>query len=147
MVQKINQLSAVSIASTKPRGMYADGGGLYLQVSRGGTRSWIFRFKQNGKTRDMGLGSTLTLSLAEARQKATQCRRARLDGVDPIEHRVCFTSIIRLRCCALAGRVRGPYPQCINSMPRSARLCRRPAGHASNGIYAAASYDALSSFT
>jgi hypothetical protein len=55
MTQKIHQLSAVKVTNTKQRGMYADGGGLYLQVSENGSRSWIFRFKQNGRSRDMGL--------------------------------------------------------------------------------------------
>jgi hypothetical protein len=32
----------------------------------------------------MGLGAIHTVSLAEARQKALECRKARLDGRDPI---------------------------------------------------------------
>ncbi len=87
MTKKIHQLSAVKIASIKARGMYADGGGLYLQVSTNGTRSWIFRFKASGHTRDMGLGSLATISLANAREIAGECRRARLNGIDPIEAR------------------------------------------------------------
>jgi len=67
--------------------MYADGGGLYLQVSENGGRSWIFRFKQNGRARDMGLGSLTSVSLATAREMAAECRRTRLTGVDPIEVR------------------------------------------------------------
>ena len=54
MTQRIHRLSAVKIANVKQRGLYADGGGLYLQVSRNGSRSWIYRFKQNGRARDMG---------------------------------------------------------------------------------------------
>ena len=87
MTQKIHQLSAVKIANVKQRGLYADGGGLYLQVSRNGSRSWIYRFKQNGRARDMGLGSLTTVSLATAREMAAECRRKRLAGIDPIEHR------------------------------------------------------------
>jgi hypothetical protein len=56
MTQRIHRLSAVKIANVKQRGLYADGGGLYLQVSRNGSRSWIYRFKQNGRARDMGVG-------------------------------------------------------------------------------------------
>jgi hypothetical protein len=40
MTQRIHRLSAVKVANLKQRGMYADGGGLYLQVSQNGTRSW-----------------------------------------------------------------------------------------------------------
>src|SRR5207253_10202457 len=45
------------------------------------------RFKANGRTRDMGLGSLATVSLAEARELAAECRRLRLSGMDPIESR------------------------------------------------------------
>jgi integrase len=87
MTKKINRLSAVKVAGTKTRGMYADGGGLYLQVSGNGSRSWIFRFKANERTRDMGLGSLATVSLAKARELAAGCRQLRLKGIDPIEAR------------------------------------------------------------
>src|SRR6266436_4566015 len=87
MMQKIHRLSAIKIASIKTRGMYGDGGGLYLQVSGNGSRSWIFRFKANGRTRDMGLGSLATVSLAKARELAAECRQLRLKGIDPIEAR------------------------------------------------------------
>jgi hypothetical protein len=87
MTKRINRLSAVKVAGTKTRGMYADGGGLYLQVSGNGSRSWIFRFKASGRTRDMGLGSLATVSLGQARELAAECRQLRLKGVDPIEAR------------------------------------------------------------
>lgn len=87
MAQQINLLSATRVAKLKDRGFYGDGGGLYLQVAPGGTKSWVFRYKTNGKTRDMGLGSAITLGLAEAREKARECRKLRLDGIDPIDYR------------------------------------------------------------
>ena len=67
--------------------MYPDGGGLYLQVTASGAKSWIYRFTLHGRTREMGLGPLHTISLAMAREKATECRRLRLNGVDPIEVR------------------------------------------------------------
>ena len=87
MTQGIHRLSAVKVANLKQRGMYADGGGLYLQASENGSRSWIFRFKQNGRSRDMGLGSLTAVSLATAREIAADCRRKRSAGLDPIETR------------------------------------------------------------
>ena len=45
MPKKVNRLSAVRVASTKKPGFYADGDGLYLQVTGSGSRSWVFRFK------------------------------------------------------------------------------------------------------
>jgi integrase len=87
MPKKINRLSAVKVASTKKPGFYADGDGLYLQVTDTGSRSWVFRFKTGGRSRDMGLGSLNTVGLAEARWMAAECRRQRLQGIDPIEAR------------------------------------------------------------
>jgi integrase len=71
--------------------MHADGGGLYLQCTRGTDgsvrRSWLFRFAANGRERQMGLGSLDEVSLSEARLKAADCRKLRQAGVDPIEDR------------------------------------------------------------
>ena len=60
MPRLINRLSALKVKRAEAPGYYADGAGLYLQVSGGGARSWIFRFTLNGRTRDMGLGSLVT---------------------------------------------------------------------------------------
>jgi integrase len=66
--------------------MHADGAGLYLQV-KGGARTWIFRFMLHKRSREMGLGPLHTISLAEARAKARECRKFLLEGLDPIEVR------------------------------------------------------------
>jgi integrase len=65
--------------------MHADGRGLYLLVGRRGTKSWIYRYRQDGRLHDMGLGSAADVSLARARQKARACREQRADGIDPLE--------------------------------------------------------------
>src|SRR5271165_22316 len=87
MAGTIGKLTALAITQAKRRGYYGDGGGLFLQVSASGAKSWVFRFKGSTRLREMGLGPTHTVSLAEARQKALECRKARLDGLDPIEAR------------------------------------------------------------
>jgi len=81
----MGKLTVQQIKSTNRRGFYGDGDGLYLKVTETGTKSWVFRFRVNGKLRDHGLGSVNTLSLAEARQAAQECRKLRLQGQDPIE--------------------------------------------------------------
>jgi len=70
MARGIYRLSPHKMATLSRRGMYADGGGLYLQVSHYDTKSWVFRFTVNKKTRDMGLGSIHTISLEDARADA-----------------------------------------------------------------------------
>jgi integrase len=87
MASKINRLTAVTVSRAKKRGYLSDGGGLYLQVSPSGTRSWVFRFRDEGRLREMGLGPSHTVSLAEARDLATECRKLKLRGVDPIQAR------------------------------------------------------------
>jgi hypothetical protein len=60
---------------------------LILQVSASGAKSWVFRFKEAGRLREMGLGPLHTIGLAEARRRAQEHRVARPDGRDPIEAR------------------------------------------------------------
>lgn len=83
----IERLSVLKIKALKRPGYYCDGGGLYVQVSPALTKSWIFRFRWGTKQREMGLGSLDFVSLAEAREKATQTRRQVASGIDPIEDR------------------------------------------------------------
>src|SRR6476661_99515 len=87
MPRTLNRLSPLKVQKLKSKGLHADGGGLYLRVGESGTKGWIFRFGENGKLHDMGLGPLHTISLAEARELATECRKLRLQGIDPIAHR------------------------------------------------------------
>jgi integrase len=80
-------LSSRRVQSLKTRGFYCDGGGLYLQVSRTGSKSWVFRYAIAGRKRDMGLGSLATFTLAEARERARKMRQFVADGIDPIDQR------------------------------------------------------------
>lgn len=85
MARTINKLSAAFVAKTNKPGRYADGGGLYLQVSQFGTKAWLYRFMINGTARQMGLGSVNTFSLKEARERALKARQLVADGIDPIK--------------------------------------------------------------
>ncbi len=97
-------LSARSAQSLKTRGFYCDGGGLYLQVSKTGSKSWVFRYALSGRKRDMGLGSITTFTLAEARERARKLRQLVADGVDPIDDRKArragTASMLTFRQCA-----------------------------------------------
>lgn len=83
----IHNLTAMLVQRANRPGYYGDGGGLYLQVAKGGSRSWVFRYRVAGKLREYGLGSLDTYTLAEAREKARLCRQMRQQGADPIEAR------------------------------------------------------------
>ncbi|MDN7905551.1 tyrosine-type recombinase/integrase [Burkholderia diffusa] len=87
MPKAINKLTPLAVTKTTKPGLYADGGGLYLQITTAGVKSWLFRYMRNGKARGMGLGPVHTIGLADARARALDCRRQLLDGIDPIDSR------------------------------------------------------------
>ena len=92
MVQKgfgvaINNLTALKIESLSVTGRYADGSGLYLNISKDGTKSWLYRYQLKGKRRWMGLGSyhRKSNSLAMARAKSIEVKALVNRGIDPID--------------------------------------------------------------
>ena len=81
------KLTAKSVKALKKRGRYGDGDGLYLEVGRTGSKSWILRVTVHGRRRDIGLGGISWVSLAEAREKARELRKAAKEGRDPLAER------------------------------------------------------------
>jgi integrase len=84
MGRPLNKLSAILVNKLSSPGHYGDGGGLWLQISGTGSKSWVFRFELAGKVREMGLGAVHTVSLAIARDKARDSRLLLSEGKDPI---------------------------------------------------------------
>jgi integrase len=87
VASSINRLTAIKVQRIKRPGYHADGGGLWLQVSRAGGKSWVFTYSVRARAREMGLGSASRVSLAEARDERDRCNRLLRDHVDPIEER------------------------------------------------------------
>jgi integrase len=88
----IEKLTSLKVARAKPeptgKARYlGDGAGLYLRIGPAGNRHWIYRYKTDGRTTEMGLGPLHTITLAEAREKARHLRKQRLDGIDPLRAR------------------------------------------------------------
>ena len=83
-----NKLNVKQLAALKKVGVHSDGGGLYLRVRDTGSRSWLYVYTISGKRREMGLGSDLDVSLAQAREKAAAARAMVLEGKDPQAERV-----------------------------------------------------------
>ncbi|HUD30320.1 MAG TPA: integrase arm-type DNA-binding domain-containing protein [Novosphingobium sp.] len=75
-------LSALHVKNAKP-GRHADGKGLYLLVSPTGGKSWVLRVQVDGKRKDYGLGSLDSVTLAEAREKASDWRKLAKGGLNP----------------------------------------------------------------
>lgn len=123
--RKIFKLSATGVAKLKTPGYFGDGGGLWLQVSPAGTKSWIFRYTLQGRSREMGVGALHTVSLAEAREKARMCRQQLLEGLDPIEAR----HSVRQAGRATAARAQS-FDQCAAAYVEAHRAGWRNAKHA-----------------
>jgi integrase len=85
--RRSNRLSAQRVKHANSPGLHADGWGLYLLVGRTGSKSWIYRYRQNRRLRSMGLGPLRLVSLGEAREAAQVWRKLRYQGGDPIAAR------------------------------------------------------------
>jgi integrase len=85
----LNRLTIKTVATKKKAGLYADGGGLYLQVAPAGTKSWVFRYLSplTRKPRYMGLGALHSVGLQDARTAAEMQRGLMARGIDPIPAR------------------------------------------------------------
>jgi integrase len=80
------KLTARKVETAKP-GKYSDGGNLYLIVSKSGARKWVLRFTWRGRAKEMGLGSAVSVPLADAREKAASARRKIAQGLNPVDER------------------------------------------------------------
>jgi integrase len=135
---RTERLTALKVARAKAPGMYADGGGLYLQVTEGTkgiNRSWIYRYTLAGKTREMGLGPHPLYGLAEARALALDARRLRHQSVDPIEHRRAARAQAQLDAAKAMT-----FRQCADAYVASHRPSWRNASHAAQWSSTLATY-------
>lgn len=83
---KLNALTQMR-ARNLDAGKHADGQGLWLIKRSKGAGKWIVRLVIRGKRREMGLGPWPDVSIAEARERAAEARKAVRDGLDPIVER------------------------------------------------------------
>lgn len=90
MARKAAGLTAAKVR-TAGQGRYGDSNGLFLLVRSGGARYWVFRYRADGRMREMGLGAAGEgkgqVSLAEVRSKAAPLWTAVKAGNDPLIQR------------------------------------------------------------
>ena len=84
----MGNLTAAKTKSLTRPGLHGDGDGLYLNVTRNGSRSWIQRISIDGRRRDIGLGPFPTVSLARARTLTTANRVAVAEGRNPLDEKM-----------------------------------------------------------
>ncbi len=81
MATTLGKLTARQV-QTLGDGFHGDGGNLYLRV-KGNTRAWVFRIKDRGRVREIGLGGVTVRGLKDARLLAEAMRKVAADGGDP----------------------------------------------------------------
>jgi integrase len=77
-------LSQTRVGKLTAPGRYKDERNLFLQITKAGNKSWLFRYEINGVERAMGLGPLHTFTLKEARERARLARQQLQDGIDPL---------------------------------------------------------------
>jgi integrase len=78
-------LTARQVETLKNPGRHSAGNNLYLNIAKGGSKSWVFFYRSpSGRRREMGLGSIAKVSLANARKKAQDANRLLSEGIDPL---------------------------------------------------------------
>lgn len=87
MASATNRLTPLTVKNASKPGYLSDGLNLFLQVAKGGSKSWIFKYEFKGQRREIGLGPCHTISLSEARLRASDLRRQLIDGIDPFTAR------------------------------------------------------------
>lgn len=78
------------IRNLKPQSNWyekTEASGLGIRVMPSGSKSWIYRFTQNGKRQKMTLGKYPALGLKQARVLLLQAQELKEQGVNPIEHK------------------------------------------------------------
>lgn len=133
------RLSAVAARNLNAPGFHHDGGGLYLQVSKSGSKSWAFRYTLNKKIHYMGLGSFPDWSLAEARERARRCRQLLDDGVDPMMRRN-EEREVREVAEANAKKMARTFKQCADEYYESHKADWKNKKHSSQWINTLTSY-------
>ncbi len=85
MGRSLSKLSVKEVKSIKRVGRHSDGGGLYLQVRKTGSKYWLFKYKKKNKVTEVGIGSADYITLLEARRKATYFRERVRENLPLVE--------------------------------------------------------------
>ena len=72
----------------------SDAGGLYLEVTANGSKRWFWRYRHDGKVRDLSIGQyckpgskAVVMTLKAARAARDEARKGKAAGIDPVQQR------------------------------------------------------------
>ena len=83
-------LSPTRINNAKPKARpykLSDGGGLFVQVSPGGNKTWRYQYRFGGVRNEVTIGKFPEIGVADARDRHFECRSMLERGTDPAEAR------------------------------------------------------------
>jgi len=78
-----NKLTAARIKAMPP-GKHGDGGGLWVKTHEDGRLSWTYRFRLNGRRREIGIPGGAGLTLSQARKARDELAAIVARGEDPL---------------------------------------------------------------
>jgi len=81
-----HRLNPLAVRRASKPGLHADGNGLYLSVSKSGSKSWAYIYSRSKKRVELGLGPVHAVSLGQARERALEAASLRAQGIDPKQH-------------------------------------------------------------
>ena len=126
MARQLKRLTARTVATMKMLGRHADGGNLYLTISKTGagvSKRWTFMFSFAGKQREAGFGPAAVVTLAEAREKAAGYRSMLAKGINPLDAK---------KAASDAAAARKTFGECAAALIASKRREWRSEIHAAN---------------
>lgn len=86
----MGKLTAIEVKQAKPGDKdrkLADGGGLFLLVTRSGAKYWRYKYRYVGREKLLAFGIYPDVSLADARKRHQAARERLAQGIDPSEVR------------------------------------------------------------
>ncbi len=85
VIDRLRRMSSYGKSKVDPEKSrkIADGGGLYLEINRNGSKYWRLAYRFGGKQKTLALGVYPSVSLSDARAKAEVAKKTVREGSDP----------------------------------------------------------------
>jgi integrase len=87
MQRKLTDTAIRKAQPTNKLQKLSDGGGLYLEITKAGTKHWRYRYRIDGKENIFAIGSLKDYTLKQAREAHEEARKLVAQGIHPAQHR------------------------------------------------------------